>query len=117
MPAAPSTVTFVADDPDQYWDSIAPHLMHETNMYAQWAEQAQVFSPYRHHDDPQSLRDSGAYKVYTPTDLIETARGMIQAQPIQFHPLCGGIAPDLAWQSLHLFADQVLPALQEEGIA
>jgi hypothetical protein len=28
-----------------------------------------------------------------------------------FHPLCGGIHPDLAWQSLHLFADQVLPAL------
>ena len=45
MPAAPSTVTFVAEDPDAYWEQIAPHVQHETNMYAKWAEKAQVFSP------------------------------------------------------------------------
>lgn len=117
MPAAPSTVTFVAEDPDAYWDQVAPHVLHETNIYARWAEQAQVFSPYRHFDNSDDLRARGAYKVYTPAQLIEDARGMVADQPIQFHPLCGGIHPDLAWQSLNLFAEQVLPALREEGLA
>jgi alkanesulfonate monooxygenase SsuD/methylene tetrahydromethanopterin reductase-like flavin-dependent oxidoreductase (luciferase family) len=117
MPAAPSTVTFVAEDPDAYWQKIAPHVQHETNTYALWAEKAQVFSPYKHFDNCDDLRASGAYKVYRPLELIEAARGMISAQPIMFHPLCGGIHPDLAWQSLKLFVDKVMPTLQEEGIA
>ena len=117
MPSAPSTVTFVAEDPDAYWEKIAPHVQHETNMYAAWAEKAQVFSPYRHFDNSDELRASGAYKVYRPQELIEAARGMVSAQPIMFHPLCGGIHPDLAWQSLRLFNDKVLPTLREEGIA
>ena len=29
-----------------------------------------------------------------------------------FHPLCGGMPIDLAWASLELFEDQVLPAFR-----
>jgi alkanesulfonate monooxygenase SsuD/methylene tetrahydromethanopterin reductase-like flavin-dependent oxidoreductase (luciferase family) len=116
MPAAPSTVTFVSEEPDAYWERIAPHVLHETNIYARWAEKAGVFSPYEHYDHGDDLRASGAYRVYTPAELIEEARGMVREQPIQFHPLCGGIHPDLAWQSLELFAEKVLPTLREEGL-
>jgi alkanesulfonate monooxygenase SsuD/methylene tetrahydromethanopterin reductase-like flavin-dependent oxidoreductase (luciferase family) len=63
MPAAPSTVTFVAEEPDAYWQQIAPHVLHETNIYARWAERAQVFSPYKHFDHSDDLRASGAYKA------------------------------------------------------
>jgi alkanesulfonate monooxygenase SsuD/methylene tetrahydromethanopterin reductase-like flavin-dependent oxidoreductase (luciferase family) len=117
MPAAPATVTFVSEDPDAYWQQIAPHVQHETNIYARWAEKAKVFSPYKHYDNTDDLRASGAYKVYRPEELIHAARDMDRAQPIQFHPLCGGIHPDLAWQSLHLFMDVVMPTLREEGHA
>lgn len=117
MPAAPSTVTFVSEEPDAYWQKIAPHVQHETNMYAQWAKKAQVFSPYKHFDNCDDLRASGAYKVYRPQELVNAARGMVSAQPIMFHPLCGGIHPDLAWESLKLFIDQVMPTLRAEGIA
>jgi alkanesulfonate monooxygenase SsuD/methylene tetrahydromethanopterin reductase-like flavin-dependent oxidoreductase (luciferase family) len=117
MPAAPATVTFVSEDPDAYWQQIAPHVQHETNIYARWAEKAKVFSPYKHYDNTDDLRASGAYKVYRPEELIHAARDMDRAQPIQFHPLCGGINPDLAWQSLHLFMDVVMPTLREEGHA
>lgn len=117
MPAAPSTVTFVAEDPDAYWQQIAAHVQHETNTYALWAEKAQVFSPYKHFDNCDELRASGAYKVYRPLELIEAARDMVSAQPIMFHPLCGGIHPDLAWQSLKLFIDEVMPSLKAEGNA
>ncbi len=116
MPQAPSTVTFVAEDPDAYWAHIAPHLQHETNTYAQWAVTAQAFTPYKHFDDTDALRESGAYRVYTPDQLIAAAREMPPAQPIMLHPLCGGISPDLAWQSLELFADKVMPSLREEGL-
>jgi len=116
MPEAPSTVTFVANDPDAYWASIAPHVLHETNMYAKWAEKAGVFSPYRHFDDTDALRDSGAYRVYRPQELLEEARDMPAGQPIMFHPLCGGIHPDLAWSSLKLFMDEVMPTLLEESL-
>jgi alkanesulfonate monooxygenase SsuD/methylene tetrahydromethanopterin reductase-like flavin-dependent oxidoreductase (luciferase family) len=116
MPAAPSTVTFVAEEPDAYWDKIAPHLQHETNIYAQWAQQAEVFSPYEHYANTDELRASGAYKVYRPQELLEATRDMASAQPIMFHPLCGGIHPDLAWQSLHLFMDKVMPALTSEEL-
>jgi alkanesulfonate monooxygenase SsuD/methylene tetrahydromethanopterin reductase-like flavin-dependent oxidoreductase (luciferase family) len=117
MPAAPSTVTFVSEEPDAYWEKIAPHILHETNIYARWAEKARVFSPYKHYENSDDLRASGAYRVYTPAALVEEARAMVREQPIQFHPLCGGIHPDLAWQSVRLFADQVLPTLREEGLA
>jgi alkanesulfonate monooxygenase SsuD/methylene tetrahydromethanopterin reductase-like flavin-dependent oxidoreductase (luciferase family) len=116
MPAAPSTVTFVSAEPDAYWEQVAPHLMHETNTYADWAEESQVFSPYKHYENSDDLRASGAYKVFRPAELIEAARDMVKEQPIQFHPLCGGISPALAWQSLHLFAATVLPGLREEGL-
>ena len=117
MPAAPSTVTFVAEDPDAYWQQIAPHVQHETNTYARWAEQAGTFSPYKHYENSEELRASGAYKVYRPDELIQAARGMVAAQPIMLHPLCGGIAPDVAWQSLRLFMSEVMPMLQKEGLA
>jgi alkanesulfonate monooxygenase SsuD/methylene tetrahydromethanopterin reductase-like flavin-dependent oxidoreductase (luciferase family) len=117
MPAAPSTVTFIAEDPDAYWQQIAPHVQHETNMYAHWAEQAGTFSPYKFYESTDALRASGAYKVYRPDELVDAARDMVAAQPIMLHPLCGGIPPDLAWQSLELFMSEVMPTLQKEGIA
>ena len=117
MPSAPTTVTFVATDPDDYWQRIAPHLLHETNSYALWAERAGVFTPYRHFDHADDLRASGAYRVCTPAQLLDTSGAGEQSHMIQFHPLCGGIHPDLAWQSLHLFAAEVLPELRAQGLA
>lgn len=116
MPEAPSTVTFVARDPDAYWKDIAPHVQHETNIYAKWARESNAFTPYNHYDDTDELRASGAYRVYTPGELLETARAMPAAQPIMLHPLCGGIPPDLGWSSLNLFMDEVMPSLQKEGL-
>lgn len=116
MPAASATVTFVAEDPDAYWHQIAAHVQHETNCYARWAEQAQVFSPYKHYDNLDDLRASGAYRVYRPEELIAEVREMPADHPILFHPLCGGIHPQLAWQSLQLFGDKVLPALKAEQL-
>jgi alkanesulfonate monooxygenase SsuD/methylene tetrahydromethanopterin reductase-like flavin-dependent oxidoreductase (luciferase family) len=116
MPMTAASVYFVARDPDAYWAQIAPHLQHETNMYARWAESAGMPTPYRHFETTEELRAAGAYRVLTPDQFIEAAREKSSAQTMAFHPLCGGISPDLAWQSLQLFADQVLPALKQHGL-
>ena len=116
MPKAPSTVHFVSEEPDAYWDQIAAHVQHETNMYRKWADKAGVHSPYLHFEETDELRASGAYQVLTPEQLIDEARGMVPNQPIMFHPLCGGIRPALAWQSLELFKARVLPTLKKENL-
>ncbi len=117
MPDAPSTVSFVSNSPDEYWEKIAPHVLHEMNSYAAWAEKAGTDSPYQHYSNTDDLRASGAYKVYRPDELVAAAELMSERQPIMFHPLCGGIHPDLAWESLTLWAQEVLPALREAGLA
>lgn len=112
MPPSATAVVFVAEDPDACWEQIGPHLQHETNMYAAWSEQAGTHSPYRHCETLADLRESPSYAVYSPAEMVDYARSLGEADSILFHPLCGGIHPDLAWQSLNLFAEKVLPELR-----
>ena len=50
--------------------------------------------------------EEGNYRILTPDQAIELVRthGYLGLQP-----LCGGVAPDLAWRSLHLIESDVLP--------
>jgi hypothetical protein len=48
----------------------------------------------------------------TPDDLIDKCRsGEVTA--VTTHPMCGGLPPDGAWESLTLLAETVLPAVQQ----
>jgi hypothetical protein len=58
------------------------------------------------------LRASGAYPVFTPDELVERARGMGPMDTLMFHPLMGGIEPDVSWRCLELVEEKVLPALR-----
>ena len=51
--------------------------------------------------------------VMTPTTLLERIATMGPQDTVLFHPLAGGMDPELAWRSLHLFEQQVWPQLQE----
>ena len=44
----------------------------------------------------------------TPAEAIAQAN---EYDALSFRPLVGGIDPDVAWESLQLFADRVLPEL------
>ena len=113
MAAASTSVVFLAEDPDAYWEQIAPHCQHETNTYRRWADKSGTHSPYQHFDDLDALRASGSYEVFTPEAFVEEVAG--GREVALFHPMCGGISPELAWQSLKLFEEQVLPALKASG--
>jgi alkanesulfonate monooxygenase SsuD/methylene tetrahydromethanopterin reductase-like flavin-dependent oxidoreductase (luciferase family) len=105
------TFTHVTRDPDAAWRAIAPHALHETNGYGRWAAETGLDSSYRTMTDADELRRAGGYAVVTPEQCLELAHTLGPDGILVFHPLMGGLDPDLAWSSLELFASEVLPRL------
>jgi len=108
-PIGANRVVALADDPDAGWERMAPYFLHETNAYGAWQAQDDIASPYRPFTGTDALRASGQYAVLTPDEYVAE----LAAAPFPFaflHPLCGGMPPDLAWSSLRLFEERVLPA-------
>jgi alkanesulfonate monooxygenase SsuD/methylene tetrahydromethanopterin reductase-like flavin-dependent oxidoreductase (luciferase family) len=103
----------LATDPKRGWEQMAPFFLHEMNAYGAWQAQDNVSSPYRTVADTEELRASGRYRVLTPEQYISE----LQARPSPFvtlHPLCGGMPPDVAWESLRLFEHEVVPAFKDQ---
>ena len=107
-----TTATFLAADVDATWEAIGPYVLHEANAYGAWAVAAGTDTGYRPAADVDALRATGQYKVVTPDDLVAQLEAQAPFGFVLFHPLMGGMPPELGWQSLRLFADAVLPALR-----
>jgi alkanesulfonate monooxygenase SsuD/methylene tetrahydromethanopterin reductase-like flavin-dependent oxidoreductase (luciferase family) len=105
----------VADDPDRAWAAIAPHALHEANEYAKWAALVPGSNPWVPMEDPDLLRAQGLYAVVTPDECVALAGQLEEGSKLILHPLMGGLAPDLAWESLDLFEAKVLPRLAAGG--
>jgi alkanesulfonate monooxygenase SsuD/methylene tetrahydromethanopterin reductase-like flavin-dependent oxidoreductase (luciferase family) len=101
----------VADDPDRAWAAIAPHALHEANEYAKWAALVPGSNPWVPMEDADMLRAQGLYAVVTPDECVALAGQLEEGSKLILHPLMGGLAPDLAWESLDLFEAKVLPRL------
>jgi alkanesulfonate monooxygenase SsuD/methylene tetrahydromethanopterin reductase-like flavin-dependent oxidoreductase (luciferase family) len=108
-PIGENQVVALAADPERGWEEMAPFFLHETNAYGAWQAQDDVAAPYRTVADSDQLRTTGQYRVLTPDQLVEEQKAAPFAFTL-FHPLCGGMPPDLAWSSLRLFEHEVLPA-------
>ncbi len=103
---APSSV-FVAEDLDEAWATIGPHLLHDAREYGAWLEGNHDAVTRSRATTVEELRaEQGNYRILTPDEAVEMVRtnGYLGLQP-----LCGGVAPDLAWASLRLIVDDVLP--------
>ena len=105
-PMGPGFV-MVSEDPDATWAQIGESALYDAETYASWQDDGVrsdwVVPQLQSLDD---LRDSRHYLVLDPQqciDLVNSDGG------INFHPLMGGITPQLAWKSLHLFESAVLP--------
>ena len=103
--------TFIADDPDALWQKIAPHALHETNEYARWYAEGGTSGPYQPIEDADQLREMGLYRVFTPEQCLEYAEALGPDGWLFFHPLLSGLDPEIAWQSLRLLEEKVLPYL------
>lgn len=109
-PIRPNRVVALAKDPDEGWERMAPFFLHETNAYGEWHAAEKELATYRSSADTDALRATGQYCVLTPEQLVGEMRSA--ALPLMtFHPLCGGMPPELAWSSLQLLETEVLPAL------
>jgi alkanesulfonate monooxygenase SsuD/methylene tetrahydromethanopterin reductase-like flavin-dependent oxidoreductase (luciferase family) len=110
MPSPDTTFTFVADDPDKAWAELGHHFLHEAQTYAGWQNNDTHSAAYSAATTVDELRAEGKYTIRTPAECVELAT----TDPtfvFVHHPLCGGLPVDRAWESLQVFVDDVVPAI------
>jgi alkanesulfonate monooxygenase SsuD/methylene tetrahydromethanopterin reductase-like flavin-dependent oxidoreductase (luciferase family) len=101
---------FVSEDPDRTWSQIGEHLLHDARSYAQWQVDAGLDSvALDTATTVDELRGHDVYTVVTPDDCVALVR---EHGALAMHPLCGGIPPVIAWESLELVAGKVQPQLR-----
>jgi hypothetical protein len=93
-----STAVFVADDVDEAWDELGPHLLHDAKMAASYRPHDDSVASITRAESVAELReDGGPYRIFTPDEAIAHVRG---GQLLPLAPLCGGVAPAVAWPYL-----------------
>jgi len=110
MPSPGPGTVYCAQDPDAFWQDCGKYLLHEARVYDSW--QGEHTSAVRDRSATvEEMRKAGVYVVLSPDELIDKCRsGEIGA--VTTHPLCGGMPPEAAWESLRLLAEVVLPAVR-----
>jgi alkanesulfonate monooxygenase SsuD/methylene tetrahydromethanopterin reductase-like flavin-dependent oxidoreductase (luciferase family) len=109
-PDQPGTL-FVAEDPDRAWSELGPYLLHDAMTYHSWQTADIRSSVNSGAQTVDELRAEGVYQILTPDECVALADRLGPFGAFTNHPLCGGTPPELAWPSLELFADKVLPRL------
>lgn len=107
LPHGPGFV-HVSEDPESAWQKILPHAMYDAQTYASWQQPGMRSEVTTYASTPEELRSSGVYAVVTPDECVEIAE---RFGALVFHPLMGGMSPELGWESLELFESKVLPRL------
>src|SRR5581483_7496136 len=106
----------LAHDREKGWAEIAPYALHEVNAYGRWMADAGVGASggYVPVEDADALRETGQYRVLTPDELVAEIERKGPFGFTLFHPMMGGIPPDVAWESLRLFEHEVLPRVTQQ---
>ena len=103
---APTTV-FLAESLDKGWEQYGPYMLHDAVSYREWMGASNNSASLSQASSVSELREEeGPYRIVTPQQAVELIKAY-QILPLQ--PLCGGVPPDLAWSSLSLIENQVLP--------
>ena len=110
MPPPEYSTVFVAEDPDDGWERLGPHLLHDTVAYKSWQRAGQRSAVESDASTVEELRAGGLFRILTPAECIEHAQ---RTKALALHPMCGGIPPDVAWESLRLVESEVLPQLTQ----
>jgi alkanesulfonate monooxygenase SsuD/methylene tetrahydromethanopterin reductase-like flavin-dependent oxidoreductase (luciferase family) len=106
-PGTPTTV-FVAEDLDEAWAEIGPHMLHDIATYGEWNVNKQNIASLSAARTVADLRDEGgSYRIYPVDEAVDIVKsgGLLLLQP-----LCGGLPPELAWKYLKVVTDRVMPA-------
>jgi len=111
-----SMMVWVAEDPDRFWAEFGPSALHENNAYGKWYAEWGAWNGYLTEAGTDALRATGRYPVVTPDELVARIEELDGEATVMFHPMAGGAEPELAWESLQLVENRVIPALHAKGI-
>ena len=111
LPKGPGFV-HVSEDPERDWSRIGKHALYDAQTYHSWQTPGQRSQVHVAADSVEEVRSSGVYRVVTPDECVALAAELGTRGGLVFHPLMGGMDPDLGWESLELFGSKVLPRLQ-----
>jgi alkanesulfonate monooxygenase SsuD/methylene tetrahydromethanopterin reductase-like flavin-dependent oxidoreductase (luciferase family) len=114
VPSGP-TFVHVTDDPERTWSQIGDYLLYEAKTYASYQTPGQHSTPMVDASTVDDLKASPQILVGTPDDVVAAAARVPPTGALTFNPLAGGLPPDLAWESLELFASDVHPRLKAGG--
>jgi alkanesulfonate monooxygenase SsuD/methylene tetrahydromethanopterin reductase-like flavin-dependent oxidoreductase (luciferase family) len=99
------TAVFVAENVDAAWAELGPHLLHDARMAASYRHGDDSIASITRAQDVAELRSGdGPYRILT---IAEAADQIRAGRPLPLHPLCGGVAPDIAWRYLENAATAV----------
>ena len=111
------TFVHVADDPERAWAQIGEYVLYDAQTYASFQTKGQHSLPGVHAESVDDLKASPQYVVGTPEQVRVRLAGLPPTAGVTLSPLAGGLPPDLAWESLELFAAHVLPHLRSPARA
>jgi alkanesulfonate monooxygenase SsuD/methylene tetrahydromethanopterin reductase-like flavin-dependent oxidoreductase (luciferase family) len=111
MPPADTTLTLIAEDPDQAWAELGHHLLHEARRYQSWQTEDIHSAVSSKATTAEELRAEGIYRILSPEQAIEVCQAGGEWSTMVLHPLCGGVPVDRAWDTVNLYVERVLPAL------
>ena len=101
-PADTATTVFVAEDVDRAWDELGPYLMHDVRAYASWNEGNHDTASLSFVNSAEELRaENRSHRIL---GIDEAAAWVRAGEPLQLHPLIGGLPPDIAWRYLETAA-------------
>jgi alkanesulfonate monooxygenase SsuD/methylene tetrahydromethanopterin reductase-like flavin-dependent oxidoreductase (luciferase family) len=108
LPSGPGFV-HVSENPERDWQRIGPHALYDAQTYAAWQTPDQRSSMHVEAQTIDDMKRSTAYQILTPDQCVQLAK---DSGRIILHPLMGGMSPELGWESLRLFEQQVLPRIK-----
>lgn len=107
LPGYPTT-TYLAEDVELGWQQMGRYMLYDALAYGSWRHATRRAYAESFATDLATLREEGKYAVLTP----DAALAKLQSGgSLHLAPLVGGAPPELGWQSLRLFAEQVAPRL------
>ena len=108
MPAVGPRFLHVTRDVDAARRELAPFVAHDRESYGRWAQDAELDTGFRRVGD-DGLWSDPEYRVVTPDECVELVQGLGAGATVPVTPMMGGIPPELAWESLRLIVEEVMP--------
>jgi len=117
-PKQAPTFVWISENPERDWEWITPHVLHVLDSYSRWTAAAYgtPIGPYAGGMTADAIRETHAYKVLTPKQVLEVVEELGDNSSFYLTPLFGGIEPKRGWEMLKLYEREVHPHIPRGGV-